>query len=1054
MTIEICAIVFLLVSIASTGFVWRLQSTPISVNFAKTYVQSALNSEVEGFRVQMEDIVLFWPDLGGPLLLGLQNAKIIDADDNAVLSIDEIAVGLSKRRLLIGQVAPTDLLIRKPKIRITRKENGRIDFGLGDNYSISLNEKPQADKSEIASQTSLADDILTALDGGQGLASALLSKMESVRIMQANISLRDEGRDIQMDIPNASVDMRSDSEALRASLWLDFEMREAEEVETVSAPIAVHVVLDKNKKSVQAQAQIQALDIGVLGQNIAQIQQLGIQDMQISGEFSAVLDEHFMPVTAAFSLAVPQGQFQHDFFDDAPQRFQDLALEASYADERLRIENIAITSKDVTVRANGALQKSGTSEGAGYGEFSGPLHITIDDIPHAHVSPLWPQALDEENAKEWIVDKLSEGDLSELKASMDVFLSHEDATEWDIDAQGVRAEFAFDNMDVDYRSPLPPVTQARGRGVFVLDEEKLSITVEEGELGGLSVEEAQLEFYHIIQKGKGVADMAIKLEGPLRNALDYIATEPIGLREELDMDIALVKGNAALQVNLEFPTVKDLQIEQMDIDVQGTVNEAFVPDVLEGLPLSGGPFEVDVNNERYTIRGGGAFSGRPVRVDWQEFINSEGKPYKNKANVTITADPNLRSHFGIDLSDFAEGPVDLDIAYTGYRNQKAVIVVKGNAGPSVLKLDAFDYQKMAGQDSNFALTVRMENNQPKLIEDFSLRAPGMKIENGRLGLQRGADGSPFVNRVEIGRMTVGETIGQLDVEIEKSGLMKIVLNGPFLDLRPFLQSDEADEKTYEGPPVMISVAVDQMRTADEETVQYGKIYADIDAQGRFNQLEMDAIAGGGDIYLRYKPNEEGVRTFRFEADNAGAALKAFQVYSQIRGGKIVIYGEPIDNVYDRNIVGLAEMTDFKVVEAPVLARLMGAMSLPGLAELLDGEGVSFAKLEANFDWLYRPQGGLLVLKDGRTSGNSLGLTFDGVIDNPAQSMDVSGTIIPLSGINKMVSSIPLIGDILSGGSGAIFAATYSIKGSTEEPEVNVNPLAALTPGILRRILFE
>ena len=97
---------------------------------------------------------------------------------------------------------------------------------------------------------------------------------------------------------------------------------------------------------------------------------------------------------------------------------------------------------------------------------------------------------------------------------------------------------------------------------------------------------------------------------------------------------------------------------------------------------------------------------------------------------------------------------------------------------------------------------------------------------------------------------------------------------------------------------------------------------------------------------------------------------------------------------------------------------------------------------------------MIVLKDGRTSGNSLGLTFDGTFDNAAQTLDVAGTVIPLSGINKAIGSIPLVGDILTGGTGSLFAATYTMKGKAAEAEVSVNPLSVLTPGILRRILFE
>ena len=60
----------------------------------------------------------------------------------------------------------------------------------------------------------------------------------------------------------------------------------------------------------------------------------------------------------------------------------------------------------------------------------------------------------------------------------------------------------------------------------------------------------------------------------------------------------------------------------------------------------------------------------------------------------------------------------------------------------------------------------------------------------------------------------------------------------------------------------------------------------------------------------------------------------------------------------------------------------------------------------------------------------------------------------MDGLNKVIGSIPIVGDILTGGSGGVFAATYSVKGPSENPEISANPLSVLTPGILRRILWE
>jgi hypothetical protein len=117
-------------------------------------------------------------------------------------------------------------------------------------------------------------------------------------------------------------------------------------------------------------------------------------------------------------------------------------------------------------------------------------------------------------------------------------------------------------------------------------------------------------------------------------------------------------------------------------------------------------------------------------------------------------------------------------------------------------------------------------------------------------------------------------------------------------------------------------------------------------------------------------------------------------------------------------------------------------------------------MRAEFFWIDKGQPDTpknvraLLIKGGETSGASLGLTFEGNIDNWTNLLDITGTIIPVSDLNKMLSVIPLVGDILTGGGKGVFAATYSIKGTKDKPTVIVNPLAALAPGILRKMFFE
>ena len=107
----------------------------------------------------------------------------------------------------------------------------------------------------------------------------------------------------------------------------------------------------------------------------------------------------------------------------------------------------------------------------------------------------------------------------------------------------------------------------------------------------------------------------------------------------------------------------------------------------------------------------------------------------------------------------------------------------------------------------------------------------------------------------------------------------------------------------------------------------------------------------------------------------------------------------------------------------------------------------------DFEWRQGNNGDIYKVIDGRTAGASIGLTFDGRIDTAENILDINGTAAPISGLNSAIGKIPVIGDILTGG-GALVAATYSIKGDTSDPQVNVNPLSVLAPGIIRKLLFE
>ncbi|HIM19633.1 MAG TPA: DUF3971 domain-containing protein, partial [Rhodospirillales bacterium] len=143
----------------------------------------------------------------------------------------------------------------------------------------------------------------------------------------------------------------------------------------------------------------------------------------------------------------------------------------------------------------------------------------------------------------------------------------------------------------------------------------------------------------------------------------------------------------------------------------------------------------------------------------------------------------------------------------------------------------------------------------------------------------------------------------------------------------------------------------------------------------------------------------------------------------------------------------------RLVDAPVLARLLSIASITGIPDELGGEGLKFKELGATFSL----ESGIINIKNAKAGGFSLGITASGVIDRDAETLNIKGSVAPLDMVNSLLEKalrrVPLFGDLFSGGEkgGGLFAAEYSMFGPIDDPEIKTNPLTALTPGIFRKI---
>ena len=124
-------------------------------------------------------------------------------------------------------------------------------------------------------------------------------------------------------------------------------------------------------------------------------------------------------------------------------------------------------------------------------------------------------------------------------------------------------------------------------------------------------------------------------------------------------------------------------------------------------------------------------------------------------------------------------------------------------------------------------------------------------------------------------------------------------------------------------------------------------------------------------------------------------------------------------------------------------------SLQGIADLLTGEGIRFTDFEMKFTQSQN----LTEIEEIYAIGPAISILMEGYIERKKLT-SLRGTLVPATTINRTISSIPILGDILVGkkiGEG-VFGVSFKIKGPPKDLKTTVNPIKTLTPRFITRTL--
>ena len=768
-------------------------------------------------------------------------------------------------------------------------------------------------------------------------------------------------------------------------------------------------------------------------------QTLSVEEFQFRGRYEGASDS--LEIDHLFLGLGPGGALYLPAPTDHRMPLRTLTAQGRYGLGSGRLE---VTELEADL-GGPSLSVSAALEGIG-GAMTVDAEGTLKDLAVDDFKRYWPKAWGE-NAWTWCVSHLSAGKVSEVRARVRLRLDGEGG----VRVETIKGEMDLDEVTVDYLPPMPKVARVNGQATF--NKTRFDIFVISGETFGLRVREGSLFFTGLDQVDQ-VADIQLLIDGPVRDAMKLIDNEPLGFSSVLGIDPAKTSGQALTRLKLNFIVEHALTMDRVEVSATSEMTEVGITDVLLGQSVSEGKLALKVDKTGMVVSGGIMLGSIPATLEWRRNFLDEA-PFRGRYELGARIDAiqdlaDMGFDLGSDSADFIRGAMDARVVLTVADGDSGILNANLDLTDGELDIPALNWSKKAGTAATARVDVKLQGDRVEEITSFELKADDILIRGSARTTPDGLE------RIDLDRVVNGRTDMKGVLIPSEDGGWTGSFSGASFDLEPLFEDFFGDSGLGIGEeenPLRYSLSVDLNRVWLGPDRSVTGVAGSLAWSGDYwRTMALEARAGKDKKFtVGIEPGTGGNRRLTIRGEDAGSLLQVFGFYGNMVGGALEVTGDFDDAAPGKPLGGRLVVKDYRVVKAPALIQLLSIMALTGLFEALEGDGLAFIELNAPFTL----KDGILKVTDTKATGLSLGYTASGKIDTRADTVDLTGTMVPAYAINSLLGNIPIVGDIFTGGEegGGIFAASYSMTGPMDDPKVSVNPLTVLAPGFLRT-LFE
>ncbi len=536
-----------------------------------------------------------------------------------------------------------------------------------------------------------------------------------------------------------------------------------------------------------------------------------------------------------------------------------------------------------------------------------------------------------------------------------------------------------------------------------------------------------------------------------------LSRQPLAYTEGVGLEPEDVSGSVAMQLQLGFPLLEALPIADVDLLATAELTDAAIVPGIAGIAVRDGQLRLRVDTNDLLLEGPVSLDGIPGRIAWEEHFSSAAKIL---TQVRFRADDVSKAQIekaarGLPVARvLKDGAVDADVTFSRQAKLPFRLQATVNLTDADLAIEELGWHKPAGVHSVVHADAQFTETHMIAIKPIScLRRRSRSRWRDRFRFQRQdrADrGSATDFRTDRDRRD--DRRQRRRMERRPSTAPPSTWNRCSSAQKTVDETGTEPEAAAKTPSIWLSADLGRVWTASSNSLS--DVVGTAVREGPIWTLVQLQALGPQNSHLSatLTPGDGETRDLRVYSDNAGAILQAFDLYDTMRGGTLTISGQFDDAKAGHPLSGQVRVRNYAIVRAPVLAQLLSILALTGISRR-----VSTARESASPSCARRSPiiATTLTLDQAEANGPSLGITASGSVSMSSETVDVRGTIVPFYFINSALGRLPLIGSLFTGGQegGGLFAASFTVRGPFENPNVSVNPLSVFAPGFVRQILI-